>query len=289
MIGLGALPASAQLWSWEVSTSISPNVQEIAANLAYDEVYGIDDTGTPVVLSTTYTTSGVTQTPGDPYPVADLIGGSDGTVYAISETAVSTWDPILHEYVLLDSQPIIPDGMTGTYKHIAYGMDGELYVLFETDESVQYLLKGIPPYLTEGVEVDFNPRTLNLRSNGNYVSCRIKLPSDFDESDIDPASIMITKIEVAGVGTADGLAILIAPNAPYKVSSSKGARVKFYRSGKKLNDLNQSLVWQLEQLMVGQEKGKYDVTLTLEGSLNGHPAKFQGQSSFKAMVTKKIN
>ena len=292
IIGLGALTASAQTWSWEISTPISPNVQEIAANPVYGEVYGIDETGTPVVLSPTYTTSGVTQIPEDPYPVVDLVVGSEGIVYAISDTAVSTWDPILDEYALLESQPIIPEGSVGKYQHIAYGMDGELYVLFETDESepVQYLLKGNPPYFTEGVEVGFYPRTLNLRSNGNYVHCRIMLPSDFDEADIDPDSLMITKIEVAGVGSAEGLIILRAPNSPHGVSPFNGSyNLKFYRSYKNLTDLTQSFNWQLEQLLVGQEKGKYDVTLTLEGSLNGYPRKFQGQSSFDALVTRKIN
>ena len=77
IIGWGALAASAQTWSWEVSTPITHNVQEITASPVYDEVYGIDENGTPVVFSTTYTTSGVTQNPGEPPPPPPVGEGED--------------------------------------------------------------------------------------------------------------------------------------------------------------------------------------------------------------------
>jgi hypothetical protein len=287
MIGWGALAASAQNWTWEVSeTTITPNAVEITANPVTAEVYGIDGDGTPGVLSPTYTTEGVTQTAGDASPIVDLVAGADGIVYVISDTAVSTWDPALNSFTALDAQPIIPTDMTGTYKNIAVGMDGALYVLFENTSAEQYLLKGYPPYFTEGVVIGFEPRTLNLNSQGNFVSIDITLPSDLDEADIDPASLMITKIEVAGVGFAEGLAILRA-NAPCGVDPKTGAyRVKFYRSYKRLSDVTQSITWQLEQIMAEQDKGKYDATLTLEGSVNGYPTKFQGEASFTALVSK---
>lgn len=289
IVGSAALNVHAQTWSWEVSTTtILPNVLEITANTVDDSVYGMDETGSPVILDTTYTTTGAEATAGDTSPVVDIVVGTGGIVYVISGTAVSTWDPISGEYALLDPQPTIPVGTTGTYKLITVGKDGELYVLFETETSDQYLLKGYPSYFTDGVVVDFNPTTLNLSSKGNYINCKINLPSDYEEADIDPATLMITKIEVTGVGSVEDLAILRAPDSPCGFDPEDECyKVKFSRSYKKIGDETQSLIYQLEQLMTGQNKGKYDVTLTLEGSLDGSPTKFQGESSFKAMVTKK--
>ena len=289
--GWGALTASAQTWSWELSTApISPNVLEITASAVNDEVYGIDEFGTPGILIPTYTIEGVMQSAGAVSPVVDLVVGPNGTVYVVSETTVSIWDPSIDDYTALELQPTIPVGevgVDGVYSNIAIGMDGTLYVLYENTSGEQYLLKGNPPYVTEGVVIGFAPRSLNLSSKGNYVSINIALPSDFAEADIDPDSLMITAIEVEGVGSVEGLAILRAPDSPYGVNSGT-LRVKFCRSTKKAPSEDQSITWQLEQLMAGQNKGKYNATLTLEASVNGDPTKFQGEASFTAMVTKKI-
>ncbi|SPD75683.1 hypothetical protein PITCH_A720023 [uncultured Desulfobacterium sp.] len=274
---------------------LETNVAEITANPVSDEVYGIDAAGTPGILSPEYTTEGVTQNPGATSPVLDLVTDATGVSYVISETAVSTWDPNLNSFTLIDGQPILPPAvpatepptpMTGTYKSIAIGMDGILYVLFENADTEQYLLKGYPPYITEGVVIDFKPKALNLSSQGNYVSIDITLPSDLAEADIDPSSLKITKIDVAGVGLAEDLAILMAPNTPYSVNSHR-LRVKFYRSTKRATSEDQSISWQLQQILAGQNKGQYAATITLEGSVEGSYSKFQGEASFTAIVTKK--
>ena len=39
--------------------------------------------------------------------------------------------------------------------------------------------------------IDIDPNTLNLKSRGNWVTCHIWLPLEYDVSDIDPASILL--------------------------------------------------------------------------------------------------
>jgi hypothetical protein len=284
MIGWGALNASAQTWSWEVSTDpIATNVTEITADPDSDAVYGIDAAGLPTEITIpAYSATGDPLTVVPSAVILDLAAGAGGIVYLITGTEVSTWDPALNASTALDAQPIIPTGMTGTYKNIAVGMDRALYVLFENDSDQQYLLKGTPPIVTEGVVIGFEPKTLNITSQGNYLTVDINLPNDLNEEDIDLDSLVITKIEVTDVGVLEGLNILPA-NAPSGVDSGV-YRVKFYRSTKKAPGEDQSISWQLQQLLTGQNKGKYPATITLEGSANG--TTFQGDAPFTALVSK---
>ncbi len=292
IIGWGVLTASAQDWTWEVSVEpLGSNASEIAAN---DTVYGIID-GVPTTLdSITYTDEGA-ELEDDGSDVVDIAVGAGGIVYVITNTVVSTWDPEAAPglaYADLSFQPTIPllqEGITGTFKHIAAGAGGLLYVLFETDEiePEQYLLKGTPPYITNGVGVDFSPRTVNLKSKGNYVTCKITLPDNLAEA-IDPDSLMITEIEAPGLGLGpiQGLEIRKA-DAPYGWKAGNAYHVKFYRSYKKLADNTQSLTHWLEDLFSGiQEKGKYEVKVTLQGSVNDGAQFFQGEASFMAKVSK---
>jgi len=45
-----------------------------------------------------------------------------------------------------------------------------------------------PPILAE---LDINPKTLNLKSKGNFITCRIQLSEDYNVADIDPNSVFL--------------------------------------------------------------------------------------------------
>ena len=40
-------------------------------------------------------------------------------------------------------------------------------------------------------EVDIKPKTLNLKSKGNSITCRIQLPEDYNVADIDPNTVLL--------------------------------------------------------------------------------------------------
>jgi enterochelin esterase-like enzyme len=42
--------------------------------------------------------------------------------------------------------------------------------------------------------IEFQPTTLNLKSNGNWVTCHIQLPGDYSAADIDPSTVVLNKI-----------------------------------------------------------------------------------------------
>lgn len=44
------------------------------------------------------------------------------------------------------------------------------------------------------VEVDCDPDTLNLKSNGNWITCYIELPAGYDPRDIDAATILLNDV-----------------------------------------------------------------------------------------------
>jgi hypothetical protein len=50
----------------------------------------------------------------------------------------------------------------------------------------------------------FDPRTLNLKSEGSYVGCTVQLPEGYDTRDIDEASVLLNGIVPAIPGTPEG-------------------------------------------------------------------------------------
>jgi hypothetical protein len=121
---------------------------------------------------------------------------------------VGTWDgSVFVPFVELD-QPYVPTGsdfLDGEgYKSLAAGKNGKLYVLFETADK-QYLLVGNPPFTVINATVRFTPRSLNLGSKGNWVSCSIGgLPEEGYTVDwANPEAVCITAInddtEVVGL------------------------------------------------------------------------------------------
>jgi hypothetical protein len=59
--------------------------------------------------------------------------------------------------------------------------------------------------------VEIKPNTLNLKSKGNWISCRIRLGADYDIADIDPDSVLLEgEIESASVHVNEQSQVVIA-------------------------------------------------------------------------------
>jgi len=285
--------AMAQTWTWSNPypyIGANPLVK-IAADLSTGSLYGIDSLGNSVIPALGTQVTGAAATAGAIPPVVDIAVGPTGIVYVIGATAVGTWDPVGNVYDTTMAQPLIPTGDVGVYQSLAVGKDGTLNILYQR-LTEQYILTGTPPVIAEQAVINFNPRTLNLGSKGNWVSVHIQLPGDLDESLIDVNSVRITEIAVDGF-TPKPVEIYPAPGAPWKIELNdlgvQVLKVKFIRYNKKggtaLDD--QSLTYQLKSIMAGANKGKYPVTLTIEGLLTTGE-RFAGTATFNANVNKKL-
>ncbi|MGB7055371.1 MAG: alpha/beta hydrolase-fold protein, partial [bacterium] len=74
--------------------------------------------------------------------------------------------------------------------------------------------------------IEFQPATLNLKSNGNWVTCHIQLPGDYSAADIDPSTVVLNKINGVAIDPP------ICREGPYSVSNHNGRprlMVKFSR------------------------------------------------------------
>jgi len=75
-------------------------------------------------------------------------------------------------------------------------------------------------------EIAFNPTKLNLKSNDNWVTCHSELPGGYSAADIDPSTVVLSKI--------NGIALdpPLYREGPYSVSNHNGnprLMVKFNR------------------------------------------------------------
>jgi hypothetical protein len=286
--------AMAQTWTWSDPypyVGANPLVK-IAADSSTGNLYGIDSNGDIVVPGLGLQVTGVAATAGTIPPVADMTVSPVGIVYVIGATAVGTWDPGTNTYDTTMTQPLIPTGdVGGTYLSLAVGKDGTLNVLYQ-GLTEQYILVGTPPVIAEQGVISFRPGTLNVRSRGNWVSVHIQLPGDLDESLIDIRSVRITEIAVY-FNDPTTTEIYTAPGAPWKVEPNdlgvQVLKVKFIRYNKKGGPAldEQSLSYQLKSIMTGAHKGKYPVTLAIEGQLTTGEW-FTGTATFNANVTRKL-
>jgi hypothetical protein len=201
--------------------------------------------------------------PGDPTfgtYLAD-VDAPDGTNYGIdTDTTVAMWDG--SNYIPLDVQPDVPSAV-GTFKSIAVGEDGRLYILFGSATLPQYLVEQTPPEVT----VRFTPRSLNLGSHGKWVTCKISgLPEDYSAGDINLDSLNIVAI--------NGESITAIPRAPGSPSGGRNKlMVKFDR--------------QVLAAAIGEVNGNVELTVT--GTWGDEELPFFGTDTFKTKFKAKKN
>ncbi len=301
LFAIGIPGAMAQTWTWSdpapAEHTGTPPIVELAADSVSGDLYAIDSNGDIVTVTLGTPETGEVVVPGSLPPVNDMAAGPGGTFYtvggAVASPVVGTWD-LVNGYDTSMTQPLIPSVDTanpGEFASLSVGKNGMLYILYNGSGG-QYILTGIPPFIAEQAIIKFSPSTLNLRSKGNWVSVRIQLPSDLDENLIDINTVRISEIAVDGFAPKL-VEIYPAPGAPWKVGTNDAGvqvlKVKFIRYNKKGGTAldEQSLTYQLQSIMAGANKGKYPVTLTIEGMLTTGEW-FTGTTTFNANVTKKL-
>jgi hypothetical protein len=283
--------AMAQTWTWSnPAPHTGTTLVELGADSMTGNLYAIDNTGAIVSPTLGTPVTDVAVAAGSVPPVVDMAGASGGIFYVIGAAAVGTWNPATSAFDTTMTQPFIPATDAGVFASLAVGQNGMLYVLYN-GATAQYILTGTPPVIAEPAVITFHPRTLNLGSKGNWVSVHIELPAGLDENLIDVSTVRISEIAVEGF-TPKPVEIYTAPGAPWKVElNDLGAqvlKVKFIRYNKGGAELDeQSLIYQLKSIMTGAQKGKYPVTLTIDGLLSTGEW-FSGTATFDANVNKKL-
>jgi hypothetical protein len=282
IFALGIVNAFAFGVTWENAYGpFSNNFKELSAGSA---LYGIDENDTIVAVDLTPTVNvSDTLQASNSVTWLDLAATHKGTVFAINDTTVVTWTAEAPTaYTPLSLQPKVPyvEGATvaGTFKHIAFGDGGKLFILFQKTGDApqpQYILTG--RYVKETMEVTIDPRTLNLGSKGNWVSCKIGLPDKYSEKDIDPATVEIINLQANGKSAP--VTIFIAESAPHNADNSY-LHVKFSRS-----ELSTEL---LDLLSEATGSHKYPVTATVRAQLNTDAGGdvFEGDAVFQAITPK---
>jgi hypothetical protein len=285
-VGCWAAHAFAQTWTWQDPISVSTPVTEIAADGASGGIYGIDATGLVVPMLDVQTVAGTDALLGNLSPINDLVFGSGGDLHAVSDGAVmrvNTPPPL--SYTPLLYQPRIPlDDAKGAYKHVTSGVNGRLYVLYQAESGRQYLLTGLPPVIQGVINVGMTPQTLNMKSKGNWVSCRIDFAEGYKGGDADVSSIKIVRLEIPGFTPVD-YDIFRAPGSPVTIGPGR-LMVKFWNYDKANPDNPQSLSKQLSAMLDDAGKGKYDVTATVMLRMKEGPHKGEwlaGTATFDAL------
>ena len=278
VLGWGVAGALAQQVAWD--KAYGPLPKALSELTAGNGVYGLVESDSTIVAVDLTPTVNVSDTlTADGSPLADLAAGPGGTVFAINNTTVLTWTATAGNPVALQVQPKVPyvDGATlvGTFKHIAVGDGGGLFILFQaTTGGAQYVLTG--RYIKETMDVSIEPKSLNVVSKGNWVSCKIGLPAGHSEKDIDPSTVEI--VGIAANGNSADEAIFIASGAPVS-TDTRYLHVKFSRS---------ELVSAVGDVLAGASKGKYSVTVTVRAQLKTSAGGevFQGTAVFDAIIPK---
>jgi hypothetical protein len=221
-----------ETWSWSIPKQISNGPFKDLEAFPRDSLYGLNNSDVWLVVTAiteTPASVGIDLNPFAEATAADSVSAPPGGIkYAIDSDTVGKWDGALYSHI--SAQPNIPNGKTGEYKYIAAGTDGTittLYVLFEaeTNPVEQYLLVGTSDMEWEVATVRFTPRSLNLGSNGNWVTCKISGLASHTWDEVNLANLCIVGINDTFITTP----ICVDTDGPSNTKNEKKMMVKFDR------------------------------------------------------------
>lgn len=238
--------AMAQTWSAPQKITNGPFV-DFMSFPDYEVLNGYVSTPTPswaeVITDTVVEGVPVVPAPSFSDLVAEdsVVAPPAGIKYGVFGTTVGMWvagQGQSGEYVALNNQPNVPaeggTALAGSFKYIAAGSDGTLYVIFEKTQAEpaepieQFLLVGYSNW--EIVTVRFTPRSLNLGSNGNWVTCKISdFPDGYTPADVDMERVCIVAINGKFLAETDELICSKDSGGPYNNRNKKKLMVKFDR------------------------------------------------------------
>lgn len=203
LFGFAVTGAMAQTWTWGEPITLTVTAPELFLDIEaypdYPELSGSFDGsifedlapyfGDTLPSTLKFQTSDIS-------PVLKSVIGPNGVTYVINDVGDTLGFQLPGQTTPTafaeDDQPFIPT-LSGKFISLAVGIDGTLYVLFETttETITQHILIGTPPTAT----VRFTPRSLNLGSQGKWVTCKISnLPDGYKSKDIEPDSLCIIAI-----------------------------------------------------------------------------------------------
>ncbi len=136
----------------------------------------------------------------------------------------------------------------------------------------QVFVLGFIPTQPEDAVIDINPDTLNLKSQGKWITCYIELPADVDVNDIDPASVKIIQIggkEIEIFSNERPTAI-----GDYDGDGTADLMVKFSRS-----NIISKLKSQFGNIMNKIKKFRGEISLRISGKVNH--TRFEGVDTIR--------
>jgi len=222
IFGFAVSGTMAQTWTWSDPAKINNGpFTDFQVDPADGEHKGWDGTNW-VTVGLDAGASGV--------PAADAILGPTVDSVAVPPFASIDADTVFilngPGYIALDPQPTVPSVGNGEFTHISAGSDGSLYVIFEdTDTGDQYVLLGTSDMEWDVATVRFTPRSLNLGSNGNWVTCKISGLTGHTWDEVDLASLCIVGINDSLIATP----ICVDTTGPSNTKNEKKMMVKFDR------------------------------------------------------------
>jgi len=152
-----------------------------------------------------------------------------------------------------DPQPLTDDPNYNNHTPYAALIDNEVWVIWVSDRSgnSDIWMSKIAPV---PAAIDTDPDTLNLKSNGEWITVYIELPEDYSVSDIDPNSILLNG--TISVDAEGPVAV-----GDYDLDNVPDLMVKFDRA---------AIIEWLNTNDYGEDTGKYyEINLTITGTVSG--------------------
>jgi hypothetical protein len=125
------------------------------------------------------------------------------------------------------------------------------------------------------VTIDITPDTLNLKSKGNWITCRIELPEGYKASDIDRTTIMLNGSIPVDPFWVDGPQDFMIP----LLQVHAGSHARNYNVSHLMAKFNRTTV---EELILAQGITFGNVTLTITGEVNGE--QFEGSDIIRGRM-----